>query len=141
LNPPTGGFLGEANHGARGGDELNLVEPGAKLTAACGHLISREYFRVRRSLRPISHQDWLDPRPVLDPAIAPSGLAIDVAIVIQAGMALFFAVGSWFLRSDVRRISLPADGTVAVPEETFQSGRVVPRICARARWLSLTCLT
>ncbi|TWB93250.1 PQQ-dependent sugar dehydrogenase [Synechococcus sp. SynAce01] len=114
---PLNGRVWVSEHGARGGDELNLVEAGANYGwPVVTH--SREY-----SGPPISAAQsapgLVDPRRVWTPAIAPSGLAIDRGDRYPGWSGNLFAGG--LVSRDVRRISLQADGTVA-SEETIPIG-------------------
>jgi len=117
---PISGQVWVSEHGARGGDELNLVEAGANYGwPVVTH--SREY-----SGPPISAAQsapgLVDPRWVWTPAIAPSGLAIDRGDRYPGWSGNLFAGG--LVSRDVRRIRLQADGTVESEEAIPIGARV-----------------
>ena len=97
-----------SEHGARGGDEINLVEPrqnyGWPLVTH-----SQEYFggeiSPHRSL-----PGMVDPRVVWTPAVAPSGLAIYQGDQFPAWQGHLFAGG--LVSRDIQRFELDAAGNV-----------------------------
>ncbi len=112
--------LWSTEHGARGGDELNLVEAGENYGwPLVTH--SQEYtggeISDKRSL-----PGMIDPKVVWTPAIAPSGLAFYSGKRFQVWEGDLFAGG--LISRDVRRIDLDANGNV-VREESIPIGRRV----------------
>jgi glucose/arabinose dehydrogenase len=108
-----------SEHGARGGDELNLIEPGANFGWPLVTW-SREYsgpeITTARSVK-----GMVDPRRVWTPAIAPSGLAAASGRVPQWRDQLF---AGGLVSGDVRRLRLDANGRV-VAEESIRIGNRV----------------
>ncbi len=109
-----------SEHGARGGDELNLIQPGAnygwpRVTD------SREYGGPAISSAR-SAPGLVDPRRVWTPAIAPSGLAVASGRTVPQWRGQLFAGG--LVSADVRRLRLDGEGTV-VGEETIRIGNRV----------------
>lgn len=103
-------------HGARGGDELNLIEPGANYGwPLVTH--SREYGGPEISTTRTA-PGMIDPRRVWTPAIAPSGLAAATGRVPQWRDHLF---AGGLVSQDVRRLRLDPDGRV-VAEESIPIG-------------------
>jgi aldose sugar dehydrogenase len=95
-------------HGARGGDELNLVEAGKNY----GWPIvtySQEYAGGEIS-QERSRPGMVDPKLVWTPATAPSGLAFYTGDQVPAWRGNLFAGG--LVSRDVRRIELDAAGNV-----------------------------
>ncbi len=95
-------------HGARGGDELNLAEAGKNY----GWPIvtySKEYFGGEIS-QERSRPGMVDPKLVWTPAIAPSGLAFYSGDRFPTWKGDLFAGG--LVSQDVRRIDLDAAGKV-----------------------------
>jgi glucose/arabinose dehydrogenase len=116
---PAGGRVWASEHGARGGDELNLVKAGANHGwPLVTH--SREYFgpeiTSRRTAPPM-----VDARRVWTPAIAPSGLAVASGRVPQ-WRGQIFAGG--LVSADVRRLRLDPQGLV-VGEDRISIGQRV----------------
>jgi len=98
-------------HGARGGDELNLVRAGGNHGwPLVTH--SREYFGPEITPRR-SAPELVDPRRVWTPAIAPSGLAVASGRVPQWRGDLF---AGGLVSGDVRRLRLDGEGEVAAEE-------------------------
>ena len=107
-------------HGARGGDELNLVEPGKnygwpKVTH------SREYSGGEIS-KFRSLPGMVDPKIVWTPAIAPSGLAFYTGDRFSGWKGDLFAGG--LVSKDIRRIDLDAEGN-AIARESISIGKRV----------------
>lgn len=99
-------------HGSRGGDELNLVEPGKNY----GWPIvtySREYTGGEIS-QERSRPEMVDPRIVWTPAVAPSGLAFYNGDLFAGGL----------VSRDVRHIDLDEKGNV-VSEKSIDIGQRV----------------
>jgi glucose/arabinose dehydrogenase len=111
LDPDTG-EIWSTEHGARGGDELNLLKAGENYGWPVV-TFSEEY-----SGGPItdetSRPDMVDPRTYWTPAIAPSGLAIYRGDRYPQWQGHIFAGG--LVSQDVRRIEV--DGNNAVINET-----------------------
>ncbi|NRA68523.1 MAG: PQQ-dependent sugar dehydrogenase [Pseudobacteriovorax sp.] len=97
-------------HGARGGDELNLVQKGKNFGWPAVSY-SREYISFMPVAEQTSAAGMEDPVRVWTPAIAPSGLAVYRGDRFKEWDGDLFAGG---LKSkSVRRLSLGPDGTVA----------------------------
>jgi len=100
-----------SEHGARGGDELNLVNPGDNHGwPLVTH--SREYFGPEITSRRAA-AGMVDARRVWTPAIAPSGLAVASGRVPQWRGELF---AGGLVSADVRRLRLDPQGRVVVEE-------------------------
>jgi glucose/arabinose dehydrogenase len=108
-----------SEHGARGGDELNLVNPGDNYGwPLVTH--SREYFGPEITSRRAA-AGMVDARRVWTPAIAPSGLAVASGRVPQWRGELF---AGGLVSGDVRRLRLDPQGRV-VAEERISIGQRV----------------
>jgi aldose sugar dehydrogenase len=108
-------------HGARGGDELNLAEAGKNYGwPLVTH--SQEYFGGEISSER-SRVGMVDPKMVWTPSTAPSGLAFYSGSRFPAWKGNLFAGG--LVSQDVRRLELDAAGTV--------KGQEVIRIGQRVR--------
>ncbi|WP_035990283.1 PQQ-dependent sugar dehydrogenase [Leptolyngbya sp. KIOST-1] len=107
LDPETG-EIWSTEHGARGGDELNLLEPGANFGWPVV-TFSEEY-----SGGPISDQtsrpDMVDPVTYWTPATAPSGLAVYRGDRYPQWQGHLFAGG--LVSQDVRRLEVDASGSL-----------------------------
>jgi aldose sugar dehydrogenase len=107
LDPETGDIW-STEHGARGGDELNQLEPGENYGWPIV-TFSEEY-----SGGPItsetSRPNLVDPVTYWTPAIAPSGLAIYRGEVYPQWQGQIFAGG--LVSQDVRRIEVDASGNI-----------------------------
>lgn len=102
----------QTEHGARGGDELNLVEAGKNYGwPIVTH--SQEYAGGEIS-QERSRPGMVDPKVFWTPAIAPSGLAFYTGDRFPAWKGNLFAGG--LVSQDVRRIELDAAGTVLKQE-------------------------
>lgn len=107
LDPETN-QIWVTEHGARGGDELNAVQPGSNYGwPVVTH--SREYWGGQISAEQ-SRPGMVDPLVVWTPAIAPSGLAVYRGDRYPQWQGHLFAGG--LVSRDVRRIELDASGTV-----------------------------
>ncbi|MEX1315558.1 MAG: PQQ-dependent sugar dehydrogenase [Synechococcaceae cyanobacterium] len=116
---PTAGRVWVTEHGARGGDELNLVNAGANHGwPLVTH--SREYFGPQISGRRTA-PGMVDPRRVWTPAIAPSGLAVASGRVPQWRGQLF---AGGLVSGDVRQLRVDAEGRV-VGEQVIPIGQRV----------------
>lgn len=109
-----------SEHGARGGDELNLVQRGANYGwPLVTH--SREYSGPE--ITPTrSAPGMVDPRRVWTPAIAPSGLAVASGRRVPGWRDQLFAGG--LVSAEVHRLHLDDEGLV-VHEETIRIGNRV----------------
>ncbi|MFO8236788.1 MAG: PQQ-dependent sugar dehydrogenase [Prochlorococcaceae cyanobacterium] len=106
-----------SEHGARGGDELNLVKRGANYGwPLVTH--SREYSGPEITSRR-SAPGMVDPRRVWTPAIAPSGLAAASGRTVPGWRDQLFAGG--LVSAAVHRLHLDAEGRV-VREQTIPIG-------------------
>ncbi|MEG3875269.1 MULTISPECIES: PQQ-dependent sugar dehydrogenase [unclassified Microcoleus] len=107
-------------HGARGGDELNLAEAGKNYGwPLVTH--SQEYAGGEIS-QERSRPGMVDPKVVWTPAVAPSGLAFYTGDRFPAWRGNLFAGG--LVSQDVRRIELDAAGNVLRQEEISIGQRV-----------------
>ena len=107
-------------HGARGGDELNLAEAGKNYGwPLVTH--SQEYAGGEIS-QERSRPGMVDPKVVWTPAAAPSGLAFYTGDRFPAWRGNLFAGG--LVSQDVRRIELDAAGNVRSQEEISIGQRV-----------------
>jgi glucose/arabinose dehydrogenase len=107
LDPATN-QIWVTEHGARGGDELNAVQPGRNYGwPLVTH--SREYWGGQISAEQ-SRPGMVDPLVVWTPAIAPSGLAVYRGDRYPQWQGQLFAGG--LVSQDVRRIELDANGNV-----------------------------
>ncbi|NJK40038.1 MAG: PQQ-dependent sugar dehydrogenase [Oscillatoriales cyanobacterium RM2_1_1] len=117
---PQTGRVWATEHGSRGGDELNWIQPqenyGWPLVTH-----SKEYSGGEISSEQ-SRPGLVDPRVVWTPAIAPSGLAIYRGDRIPQWQGDLFAGG--LVSQDVRRIDLDEVGNV-VNQETIEIGQRV----------------
>ncbi|MEO1003094.1 MAG: PQQ-dependent sugar dehydrogenase [Cyanobacteria bacterium J06638_7] len=114
---PLTGALWASEHGARGGDELNRLQPAANYGwPLVTH--SREYFGPEISSRR-SAPGFTDPIRVWTPAIAPSGLAVASGRRHPAWRGDVFAGG--LVSADVRRLRLDPGGRV-LSEESIPIG-------------------
>jgi glucose/arabinose dehydrogenase len=109
-----------SEHGARGGDELNLVEGGGNHGwPLVTH--SREYSGPEITSRR-SAPGMVDPRRVWTPAIAPSGLAVASGRSVPQWRGQLFAGG--LVSAQVHRLHLDAEGQV-LREEAIPIGNRV----------------
>ena len=112
--------LWSTEHGARGGDELNLVEAG-KNYGWPEVTYSQEYTGGEIS-QERSRAGMIDPKVVWTPAIAPSGLAVYTGDRFPQWQGDLFAGG--LVSRDIRRIDLDEKGNV-VGEESIPIGQRV----------------
>lgn len=115
----TSGRVWATEHGARGGDELNLIRPGQNYGWP-EVTYSMEYFGPAIS-DVHSRSDVPDPKVVWTPSIAPSGLAFYSGDRYPGWKGDLFAGALKFLQ--IRRIRL--DGERVVGEEKLTIGRRV----------------
>ncbi len=109
-----------SEHGARGGDELNLAEAGKNYGwPIVTH--SQEYTGGEIS-QERSRPGMVDPKVVWTPATAPSGLAFYTGDRFPAWKGNLFAGG--LVSQDVRRIELDAAGNVRSQEQIAIGQRV-----------------
>lgn len=115
---PASGRVWANEHGARGGDELNLIEKGANYGWPVV-TYSREYagpeITTERSRAGIH-----DPKIVWTPAQAPSGLAFYTGDKFPAWKGNLFSGG--LVTGEVRRIVLGSDGVRVEREEVINIG-------------------
>jgi len=111
---PESGRVWATEHGARGGDELNLLVGGENYG---WHLVtfSKEYSGPAISDK-TSAPGFIDPKAVWTPCIAPSGLAFYTGDKMPAWQGNLFAGG--LVLQQVRRLIL--DGDKVVGQETLQ---------------------
>ncbi len=117
---PASGRLWASEHGSRGGDELNLVTPGAN------YGWPRATYSIEYTFGTISRANTLpgltDPVVVWTPAQAPSGLQFYTGSAFPAWRGDLFSGA--LKRKEVRRIDLDADGRV-LGQETIAIGERV----------------
>ena len=117
---PNNNRIWSTEHGARGGDELNLLEVGQNYGwPEVTH--SREYTGGEISSER-SRQGMVDPKLVWSSAIAPSGMAIYTSDRFTQWQGDLFAGG--LVSQDVRRIDLDTEGNV-IREESIPIGQRV----------------
>ena len=117
---PVNNKLWSTEHGSRGGDELNLVEPGKNYGwPLVTH--SKEYTGGEIS-NERSRPGMIDPKLVWTPAIAPSGLAFYSGKRLKVWEGDLFAGG--LVSRDVRRIDLDANNNI-IKEESIPIGQRV----------------
>jgi glucose/arabinose dehydrogenase len=106
---PLRSMIWASEHGALGGDELNVIQAGQNYGwPAVTH--SREYFGGFKISPFTSKPDMVDPKVVWSTAIAPSGLAIYTGDKFPDWTGDVFAGG---LKSqDIRRVELDKAGNV-----------------------------
>jgi glucose/arabinose dehydrogenase len=106
---PAGRRIWVTEHGARGGDELNLVEAGKNYGwPTVSH--SREYATGEPVSPQKSQPGLVDPKLVWTPATAPSGLALYTGDRFPGWKGDLFAGG--LIAREVRRIDLDNAGAV-----------------------------
>lgn len=107
-------------HGSRGGDELNLIEPGQNYGwPIVTH--SREYFGGEIS-QERSRPGMVDPRQVWTPAIAPAGLAVYRGDRVPQWQGDLFAGG--LVDRGIRQLKLDAAGNVVSQQQISIGQRV-----------------
>jgi glucose/arabinose dehydrogenase len=117
---PASGRVWATEHGARGGDELNLVRAGANYGwPEVTH--SREYFGPPISERR-SAEGMEDPRRVWTPAVAPSGLAVSSGRRVSQWRGDLFLGG--LVSRDLHHLRVDAEGAV-VEERRIPMGQRV----------------
>jgi glucose/arabinose dehydrogenase len=117
---PESGRVWASEHGALGGDELNLIRKGGNYGwPLVTH--SREYFGLSISDEK-SRPGMIDPALVWQVAIAPSGLVFYSGDRFPEWRGNLFAGG--LIAQDVRRIILTRDGRVTDEEEIRIGARV-----------------
>jgi glucose/arabinose dehydrogenase len=116
AHDPVRGQVWASEHGARGGDELNIVAAGGNYGWPAV-TYSREYV-TRAEISPDrSRPGFVDPTLVWMDTVAPSGLAVYTGDRIPAWQGDLFAGG--LISEDVRRIRVDAAGTV-VEEQSIR---------------------
>lgn len=117
---PTTERVWASEHGARGGDELNLVEAGKNYGWPLV-TYSREYSGPEITTER-SRPGLVDPKTVWTPAIAPSGLAVYTGDRFPQWKGNLFAGG--LVSRDVRRVELDSQGKVVSQQEIKIGQRV-----------------
>ncbi len=105
---PTTKQIWASEHGARGGDELNLLRAGANYGWPVV-TFSREYAGPEIT-QERSRPNMIDPKTVWTPAIAPSGLMVYRGDRFPQWQGHLFAGG--LVSQDVRRLEVDATGKV-----------------------------
>ncbi|MCH8487168.1 MAG: PQQ-dependent sugar dehydrogenase [Candidatus Cyclonatronum sp.] len=113
---PLSGAVWANEHGARGGDELNLLQPGANYGWPLV-TYSREYHFTRITRR-TAKPGMTDPLVVWTPAQAPSGLVVYRGDVFPGWRGDVFSGG--LVSGEVRRVIL--DGETVTGEEKLTIG-------------------
>lgn len=117
---PTTRRVWVTEHGARGGDELNLVQAGQNFGWPVV-TFSREYFGPEITDER-SRPGMVDPKTVWTPATAPSGLVVYTGDRVPQWRGNLFAGG--LVSRDVRRITVDATGKVVSQQEIDIGQRV-----------------
>lgn len=117
---PTTQRVWATEHGARGGDELNLVQAGKNFGWPVV-TYSREYFGPEITDER-SRPSMVDPKTVWTPATAPSGLVVYTGDRVPQWRGNLFAGG--LVSRDVRRITVDATGKVVSQQEIEIGQRV-----------------
>lgn len=108
-------------HGSRGGDELNLLQPGENYGWPVVSF-SLEYTSQNPVAPRTTDPTMEDPKRVWTPAIAPSGLAIYTADRFPEWQGNLFAGG--LVSRDIRRLQVDATGNV-IAESIIEIGQRV----------------
>lgn len=109
AHDPVHGRIWASEHGSRGGDELNLLRPGANHGwPLVSH--SAEYTTGRPVAPRTSAPGFTDPRRVWMNTIAPSGLTVYTAARVPRWRGDLFAGG--LVAREVRRLRLDGQGRV-----------------------------
>jgi glucose/arabinose dehydrogenase len=125
---PVSGRIYATEHGAQGGDELNLLTPGSNY----GWPLATSAVEYGPDKRPISpHRslpEMTDPLVVWTPSIAPSGLTVYRGDLFRAWNGDLFAgamvTGSRAIAGGVVRIDLDDNGRVQGQERLAIDARV-----------------
>ncbi|MDJ0591522.1 MAG: PQQ-dependent sugar dehydrogenase [Pleurocapsa sp. MO_226.B13] len=112
--------LWSTEHGARGGDELNLVQAGENY--GWPEVTYSEEYTGGEISQERSRQGMVDPKVVWTPATAPSGLAFYSGDRLTQWQGDLFAGG--LVSEDVRRLDLDGEGNV-LSEESIPIGQRV----------------
>lgn len=110
-----------SEHGALGGDELNLARPGKNYGWPVV-TFSKEYLFARTISKETTRPGMEDPALVWMTAIAPSGLAVYSGEAFPQWKGDLFAGG--LIKQDIRRIKLDAGGRVILEEAIRMRERV-----------------
>jgi glucose/arabinose dehydrogenase len=116
---PVSGRIWASEHGARGGDELNLIEAGKNYGWPLV-TFSIEYWGPSIS-EESSREGFADAAVVWTPCIAPSGLIVYTGERFPAWKGAVLAGG--LISNDIRVVHL--DGTRAVKQESIRIGKRV----------------
>jgi aldose sugar dehydrogenase len=125
---PVSGRLYATEHGAQGGDELNLLRAGADY-GWVRHTYAVEYGQERKPISTTQAAPGIDePMLVFTPSIGPSGLAFYSGDKFPAWQGDLFAggliTGARTNPGSVFRIDLDADGKMRGQEKLTMPGRV-----------------
>ncbi|MEO0836880.1 MAG: PQQ-dependent sugar dehydrogenase [Cyanobacteria bacterium J06642_3] len=119
INPLTN-RIWSTEHGSKGGDELNLMQPGQNY--GWPTVSYSDEYTGGRVAEVSSRPDIPEPKVVWTPAIAPSGLAIYYSDRFDQWQGDLFAGG--LVSRDVRRLDLDEAGNI-VKEESIPIGQRV----------------
>ena len=108
-------------HGAKGGDELNLIEKGKNYGWPVVSA-SQEYGTNTPVSREKSRPDLIDPKTIWTPAIAPSGLVFYTGNRFPNWQGNLFAGG--LVSRDIRRLSVDKSGEI-INQEAIPIGQRV----------------
>ena len=108
-------------HGAKGGDELNLIEKGKNYGWPVVSA-SQEYGTNTPVSRKKSRPDLIDPKTIWTPAIAPSGLVFYTGNRFPNWQGNLFAGG--LVSRDIRRLSVDKSGEI-INQEAIPIGQRV----------------
>jgi glucose/arabinose dehydrogenase len=117
----SAGRIWANEHGARGGDEVNLIQKG-KNYGWSKVSFSKEYSENRDVAEYTTFPGMEDPKIVWTPCPAPSGLALYTGSVFPAWKGDLFSGG--LAGSDIRRIDLDAKGNVIGQEQLRMGVRI-----------------
>lgn len=119
INPLTN-RIWSTEHGSKGGDELNLMQPGQNY--GWPEVSYSDEYTGGRVASLSSRSDVLEPKVVWTPSIAPSGLAVYYSDRFDQWQGDLFAGG--LVSRDVRRLDLDEAGNI-VKEESIPIGQRV----------------
>lgn len=108
-------------HGSRGGDELNLVEP--ENNYGWPEVSFSAEYSTGRPVAPVeTREDVTAPKRVWTPSIAPSGLAVYTGDRHQGWYGNLFAGG--LVSQDIRRMQIEKDGALVIESRIVINQRV-----------------
>ncbi|MEM9507529.1 MAG: PQQ-dependent sugar dehydrogenase [Cyanobacteria bacterium P01_E01_bin.35] len=117
---PLSNSIWSTEHGSKGGDELNLMEPGQNY--GWPEVSYSDEYTGGKVANISSRADVPEPKVVWTPSIAPSGLAIYYSDRFTQWQGDLFAGG--LVSRDVRRIDLDDEGNI-LQEESIPIGQRV----------------